>query len=184
MRAEYQNYRDELRRLIENEKLTQEQIAARWGKDRTTIQRWCYRFGLVTQRSGPRSGAQHTGWKGGRRLVGGYWYVYAPDHPLATKQQYVLEHRLVIEDRLGRYLLPTEVVHHIDGNRQNNAPENLMVFARNSEHLRYELIGRVPKWTLEGRERTLQGVRKGNRNRQKSKRDDRPHTRTNDRPPW
>src|SRR6266567_4663512 len=38
---------------------------------------------------------------------------------------HMLEHRYVIEQKLGRYLLPGENVHHIDGNKLNNAPENL-----------------------------------------------------------
>jgi hypothetical protein len=34
-------------------------------------------------------------------------------------------HRVVMETKLGRPLLPGEVVHHIDGNKRNNDPENL-----------------------------------------------------------
>ena len=48
-----------------------------------------------------------------------------------------LEHRVVAEQMLGRKLRPGEVVHHIDGNRQNNTPSNLMVFKNSSEHLKY-----------------------------------------------
>ena len=44
------------------------------------------------------------------------------------------EHRIVAEQMLGRPLRPGEVVHHIDGNKRNNAPENLMVFASQAEH--------------------------------------------------
>jgi hypothetical protein len=51
----------------------------------------------------------------------------------------VYEHRLVMEQKLGRTLRPGEVVHHIDADRANNDPDNLMVFASNGEHLRYEL---------------------------------------------
>lgn len=43
-------------------------------------------------------------------------------------------HRIVAEQMLGRKLLPGEVVHHIDGNKQNNDLDNLMVFASQEEH--------------------------------------------------
>lgn len=46
-------------------------------------------------------------------------------------------HRMVAERMLGRKLLPGEVVHHIDGNKQNNRPENLMVFSCQSEHFKW-----------------------------------------------
>lgn len=153
MRAEYHEHEAELRRLIEVEKLTQAEVARRFGLHTSTIERWCKRFGLETQRTGPRSGPLHTGWKGGRKMVGAYWYVYCPDHPYATKQRYVAEHRLVMEAKLQRYLHPKEVVHHIDGNPSNNAPENLMVFGSNAAHLKHELTGRVPNWTPEGKAR-------------------------------
>ena len=47
------------------------------------------------------------------------------------------EHRVVAEQILGRPLKPGEVVHHIDGNKRNNAPENLMVFASQAEHVKW-----------------------------------------------
>ena len=45
-----------------------------------------------------------------------------------------LEHRLVIEGQVGRTLLSDEVVHHIDGNKLNNAPENLSLLSGQGEH--------------------------------------------------
>lgn len=46
-------------------------------------------------------------------------------------------HRVVAEQKLGRKLKKNEVVHHIDGNRRNNDPDNLMVFSSSSDHMRY-----------------------------------------------
>ncbi len=65
-------------------------------------------------------------WKGGRtRHKAGYLMVRAPGHPRATSGPYVFEHILVAEDLLGRYLLDGETVHHRNGVRDDNRPENL-----------------------------------------------------------
>ena len=56
----------------------------------------------------------------------GYVLAKAPYHPSANKRGYVPLHRLVMENQLGRYLTPRkELVHHIDGNRENNDLSNL-----------------------------------------------------------
>ncbi len=65
-------------------------------------------------------------WKGGRtRHKAGYIMVRAPGHPRATSGPYVFEHILVAEDLLGRYLHDGETVHHRNGVRDDNRPENL-----------------------------------------------------------
>ena len=63
----------------------------------------------------------------------GYRMILKPEHPFATRRGYVMEHRLVAEKKLGRFLTKREDVHHIDGNKQNNQSSNLMVVSR-SEH--------------------------------------------------
>ena len=47
------------------------------------------------------------------------------------------EHRVVAEWMLDRKLLPEEVVHHIDKNKRNNSPSNLMIFKNQKEHAKH-----------------------------------------------
>lgn len=83
-------------------------------------------------------------WKGGRKQrADGYCLVTVPpDHPYpadkhpASGLAYALEHRVVMEQHIGRHLLPTEIVHHIDGNPSNNAIENLELLPDNATHRR------------------------------------------------
>lgn len=59
----------------------------------------------------------------------GYIYVKTLNHPGAQRRGYVLEHRLVMEKQLGRYLCPNENVHHINGIRDDNRLENLELWS-------------------------------------------------------
>ena len=70
----------------------------------------------------------------------GYQAIYLPDHPLAYADGMVYLHIFVAENILQRNLLPEECVHHIDFNRQNNTPSNLMVFKTNNDHIRYHAM--------------------------------------------
>lgn len=60
-----------------------------------------------------------------------------PDHPRAHPNGYVYEHIVVAEQAIGRALNPAEVVHHCDGNKLNNHPDNLRVFSNQAAHLRF-----------------------------------------------
>lgn len=59
----------------------------------------------------------------------GYVRVKSPNHPRAHGQR-VYEHILVMEDTLGRCLIPGENVHHKNGVKDDNRPENLELWSR------------------------------------------------------
>ena len=55
------------------------------------------------------------------------------------------------QKKLGRKLLPGEVVHHKDRNKLNNAPENLEVFPNQDEHYaEHQAAGDFDRWDVWG----------------------------------
>lgn len=52
-----------------------------------------------------------------------------------TTDDYI--HRIVAQEKIGRKLKSGEIVHHIDEDKTNNNPENLMVFKSRSAHICY-----------------------------------------------
>lgn len=107
------------------------------------------------------SGEDNPSWNDGRYVDNdGYIHISKPDHPHTHGKGFVLEHRLVMEKEIGRFLKRDEVVHHKDGCRSNNAIENLQLFDKNGDHLRHELTGRCPRWTDDGKRRILEAVKR------------------------
>lgn len=87
-------------------------------------------------------GPQNPQWRGGRTTdKAGYVLLWMPDHPEARGRGYVREHRIVMEKVLGRPLARREVIHHRNGDTQDNRPENLEVFPDNGQHLRATMTG-------------------------------------------
>jgi len=83
-------------------------------------------------------GEKNLNWKGGRPHHHGYIRVYEPDHPRANPQKgnpYVYEHILIWEQAHGKLLPKGWIVHHLNGQRDDNRPENLVAFT-NAKHSR------------------------------------------------
>ena len=101
---------------------------------------------LQTDTTAGRVGERSPVWKGGRVLAGGYVKVRIPEHPAASNG-YVLEHRVVMEKILGRYLDGDETVHHINGNKCHNDPKNLELWV--SRHPKGQRVRDLVTWAKE-----------------------------------
>ena len=95
--------------------------------------------GVKPRPNGSKPGPLHPSWTGGRVRHGKYWKVsVSPEHPMFSMAQsrngyryryYVLEHRLVMANHLGRPLLASEDVHHKNGDTSDNSIENLELWS-------------------------------------------------------
>lgn len=112
-------------------------IAKELGVTRTVISRRFEKFGIkkldpVSAKTVFGSAENSRNWKGGRIVQNGYYMVRCPNHPKAMLG-YVYEHRLVMEQHIGRYLEKDEIVHHKNRDKQDNRLENLEILTP-SEH--------------------------------------------------
>lgn len=125
------------------------ELARRLGKANGTVRYHLRRCGVEIRSTGyvsPKTvtheGADHANWGGGTyRHAEGYIYEYAPAHPAASSAKgYVLQHRLVMEQSLGRFLRSDELVHHRNEVKDDNRPENLELLDWSS-HMKHHKAG-------------------------------------------
>jgi hypothetical protein len=100
------------------------EIASVLGRSYGAVQGQLHRMGLSngTRRIGSNNGCFRTGLSD---TNAGY---------VKNNVTRKLRHREVVEQRDGRELDPKEVVHHLDGNKKNNSPDNLLLCSDKSEH--------------------------------------------------
>jgi len=85
-----------------------------------------------------QKGKKHWNWKGGKiETSEGYIKVLVKNHPRADKGGYVLEHVLVMENKLKRHIERSERVHHRNGTKNDNREENLKLFNNEKSHQLY-----------------------------------------------
>ena len=129
---------DEFKKFLVKEysinKNSREEIAKRIGTSAAAVGKYLKKYNIKTRsktdwlafRGSPN-------YKGGRSHHNGYIEIKVDGHPSTNARGYVYEHRYVMERQLGRLLRSDEFVHHIDGNKANNDPSNLIVLS-NPEH--------------------------------------------------
>ena len=83
-----------------------------------------------------KTGDQHPRWKGGTGTTGGYVTTIQHGHPRAHRRTgHVMQHILIAEAAVGAPLSAPAEVHHVNSNRADNAPNNLVVCQDHAYHM-------------------------------------------------
>lgn len=81
-----------------------------------------------------KGGRCQTCWATKRIVRSGYIMLFQPNHPNAQRQGYVYEHIAIMSDIIGRPIRPAENVHHMNGLKADNRPENLELWEKHQPY--------------------------------------------------
>lgn len=105
----------------------------------------CEYIGNHGVRENLKTGVDHHKWNGGRKISNGYVLVWKKEHPRADTHGYVPEHILVAESMNGGALSEGSEVHHKNGIRDDNTPDNLLICPDHAFHMKTHLRDRAFK---------------------------------------
>lgn len=147
--------------LYYNQRLSQRQIGQRLGVCSSSVGYACRRCGVKIRPRSEVCGHPLTdetkhklseiakqrcphgpNWKGGIRHAGGYIEIRMPSHPRATKDGYVRQHILVWEQVHNKALPDGWVIHHLNGIKSDNRPNNLLAMPK-QKHSSYIFLKAV-----------------------------------------
>lgn len=130
---------------------SQSKIAAHFRTTQSVVSRYLIAHGIEpVQRRGAGRGPRHPSWRGGVTYIEGYRWVKLdradPYFCMASTQDYVAEHRLVMARHLGRALYPDETVHHRRGKTENDI-EHLELWS--NRHPKGQRVEDIAEWAVE-----------------------------------
>lgn len=114
-----------------NKKMNGYEIADEIGCCARTVYDRMIKYGIKRK---DNKGKNNPSWRGGKYIQRGYIMVKAYDHPNRNSLNYVSEHVLIMEKKIGRYIKKGEIIHHINGRRGDNRIENLLLCKNDKEH--------------------------------------------------
>ncbi|MCK4384652.1 MAG: HNH endonuclease [candidate division Zixibacteria bacterium] len=141
------NYKNKswLEKKYWEEGLSQSEIGKLCNVSRKGIWKWMKKFNIKARKNYSEEikqkqrevkiGEKNPNWNGGILInSNGYVLISMPDHPYSSCRGYIPRSRLIMEQHLGRYLEPEEVVHHENEIRHDDRIENFRLFENKGKH--------------------------------------------------
>lgn len=125
-------------------------ISRRLNVSARTIRKYLIKYDIPLRNHNDSNKASNSGknnhkWNGGITThPDGYTLVKNREHPHSDPRGYVYEHRLVMEEFLGRFLTSEEYVHHLNEDKTDNRIENLTILSP-AEHTKMHNIQRAKR---------------------------------------